>query len=72
MPAAGCCCWPSIRPGWGSRFFSGLLFHSFLNFFNRFRKQSDSWKSLPGLLMAAGAMLFFDMIGSSPVISTAG
>jgi cytochrome c-type biogenesis protein len=43
---------------------SGLLFHSFLNFFNRFRKHIRLMEIFTGvLLMVAGAMLFFDMIG---------
>ena len=43
---------------------SGLLFHSFLNFFNRFRKYIRLMEIFTGvLLMAAGVMLFFDMIG---------
>jgi cytochrome c-type biogenesis protein len=43
---------------------SGLLFHSFLNFFNRFRKHIRLMEIFTGvLLMVAGAMLFFDMLG---------
>ena len=43
---------------------SGLLFHSFLNFFNRFRKHIRLMEIFTGvLLMVAGVMLFFDMIG---------
>lgn len=43
---------------------SGLLFHSFLNFFNRFRKHIRLMEIFTGvLLMVAGAMLFFDLLG---------
>lgn len=43
---------------------AGLLFHSFLNFFNRFRKHIRLMEIFTGiLLMVAGAMLFFDLLG---------
>jgi cytochrome c-type biogenesis protein len=43
---------------------SGLLFHSFLAFFNRFRKHIRIMEILTGiLLMIVGAMLFFDVFG---------
>lgn len=43
---------------------SGLFFHGFLSFFNRFRKHIRLMEIFTGiLLMAAGAMLFFDKIG---------
>lgn len=43
---------------------SGLLFHSFLTFFKRFRKYIRIMEILTGvLLMVAGVMLFFDKFG---------
>lgn len=43
---------------------SGLLFHGFLSFFNRFRKYIRLVEIVTGvLLMVAGVMLFFDMFG---------
>jgi cytochrome c-type biogenesis protein len=43
---------------------SGLLFHTFLAFFNRFRKHIRIMEILTGiLLMIVGAMLFFDVLG---------
>jgi cytochrome c-type biogenesis protein len=43
---------------------SGLLFHTFLAFFNRFRKHIRIMEILTGiLLMIVGAMLFFDVFG---------
>ncbi len=43
---------------------SGLLFHGFLSFFNRFRKYIRLVEIFTGvLLMVAGVMLFFDMFG---------
>jgi cytochrome c-type biogenesis protein len=43
---------------------SGLLFHSFLAFFNRFRKHIRIMEIFTGiLLMIVGAMLFFDVFG---------
>lgn len=43
---------------------SGLLFHGFLSFFNRFRKHIRILEILTGvLLMVVGVMLFFDMFG---------
>ncbi len=43
---------------------SGLLFHSFLSFFNRFRKYIRLLEIGTGLLlMVVGVMLFFDMFG---------
>jgi cytochrome c-type biogenesis protein len=43
---------------------SGLLFHGFLAFFNRFRKYIRLVEIGTGvLLMAVGVMLFFDMFG---------
>ena len=43
---------------------SGLLFHSFLSFFNRFRKYIRLVEIGTGvLLMVVGVMLFFDMFG---------
>jgi cytochrome c-type biogenesis protein len=43
---------------------SGLLFHSFLGFFNRFRKHIRILEILTGvLLMVVGVMLFFDLFG---------
>lgn len=42
-------------------FLSGLLFHSFLNFFDRFKKHIRMVEILTGaLLMVAGVLLFFD------------
>ena len=43
---------------------SGLLFHGFLSFFNRFRKHIRIMEIITGgLLMAVGIMLFFGMFG---------
>ncbi|GAB6082188.1 cytochrome c biogenesis protein CcdA [Desulfuromonas carbonis] len=43
---------------------SGLLFHGFLGFFNRFRKHIRIMEILTGvLLMAVGVMLFFGFFG---------
>lgn len=43
---------------------SGLLFHGFLSFFNRFRKHIRIMEIITGaLLMVVGVMLFFDMFG---------
>lgn len=43
---------------------SGLLFHSFLTFFNRFRKHIRLLEIFTGvLLMIVGIMLFFDLFG---------
>ncbi len=43
---------------------SGVLFHSFLSFFNRFKKHIRIVEIITGvLLMVAGIMLFFDMFG---------
>ncbi len=43
---------------------SGLLFHGFLTFFNKFRKHIRIMEIVTGaLLMVVGAMLFFDMLG---------
>lgn len=43
---------------------SGLLFHSFLSFFNRFRKHIRLMEiATGGLLMIVGIMLFFDLFG---------
>lgn len=43
---------------------SGLLFHSFLIFFNRFRKHIRLMEIFTGvLLMIVGLMLFFDLFG---------
>lgn len=43
---------------------SGLLFHSFLSFFERFRKYIRLVQMATGvLLMVVGVMLFFDMFG---------
>lgn len=43
---------------------SGLLFQSFLSFFNRFRKHIRIMEIITGvLLMVAGVLLFFDMFG---------
>ncbi len=40
---------------------SGLLFHSFLNFFDRFKKHIRTFEIITGLfLMMAGVLLFFD------------
>ena len=42
---------------------SGLLFHSFLNFFNRFKKHIRASEIVTGvLLMVAGVLLFFDLL----------
>lgn len=42
-------------------FLSGLLFHAFVNFFNRFKKHIRLVEIATGtLLMVVGAMLFFD------------
>ena len=43
---------------------SGLLFHSFLSFFNRFRKYIRLLEIFTGvLMMAVGVFLFFDLFG---------
>jgi len=43
---------------------SGVLFHSFLAFFNKFRKHIRIMEIVTGvLLMVVGVMLFFDMFG---------
>ena len=43
---------------------SGLLFHSFLSFFNRFRKHIRLLEIFTGvLMMAVGVFLFFDLFG---------
>ncbi|RMF47034.1 MAG: cytochrome c biogenesis protein CcdA [Deltaproteobacteria bacterium] len=43
---------------------SGLLFHGFLNFFNRFRKHIRLVEIVTGgLLMIVGVMLFFNLFG---------
>lgn len=43
---------------------SGLLFHSFLGFFDRFKKHIRMVEIVTGiLLMVAGLLLFFDQIG---------
>jgi len=43
---------------------SGLLFHGFLSFFNRFRKHIRIMEIVTGaLMMVAGVMLFFDLFG---------
>jgi cytochrome c-type biogenesis protein len=43
---------------------SGLLFHSFLSFFDRFRRHIRIVEIFTGgLLMVVGAMLFFDVFG---------
>jgi cytochrome c-type biogenesis protein len=43
---------------------SGLLFHGFLSFFNRFRKHIRIMEIVTGvLMMVAGTMLFFDLFG---------
>ncbi|MBN2645335.1 MAG: cytochrome c biogenesis protein CcdA [Desulfuromonadaceae bacterium] len=43
---------------------SGLLFHSFLGFFNRFRKYIRLMEICAGvLLMTVGVLLFFNLIG---------
>ncbi|BCR05515.1 cytochrome C biogenesis protein CcdA [Desulfuromonas versatilis] len=43
---------------------SGLLFHGFLGFFNKFRKHIRILEIITGvLLMIAGVLLFFDMFG---------
>jgi cytochrome c-type biogenesis protein len=43
---------------------SGLLFHGFLSFFNRFRKHIRIMEIITGMmLMAVGAMLFFNVFG---------
>ncbi|ALC16047.1 cytochrome c biogenesis protein CcdA [Desulfuromonas soudanensis] len=45
-------------------FLSGVLFHSFLTAFNRFRKHIRLLEIFTGvLLMVVGAMLFFDLLG---------
>ncbi len=53
----------SYSAGLGVPFFiSGLLFHSFLGFFDRFKKHIRIVEILTGvLLMVAGILLFFDM-----------
>ncbi len=44
---------------------SGLLFHGFLSFFNRFRKHIRIMEIVTGaLLMVVGFMLFFNMFGT--------
>ena len=44
---------------------SGVLFHSFLTFFNRFRRYIRMMEILTGvLLMAVGVMLFFDLFNN--------
>ena len=44
--------------------FSGLLFHEFLVFFNRFRRYIRATEIFAGvLMMVVGVMLFFDMFG---------
>ncbi len=44
---------------------SGLLFHGFLSFFNRFRKHIRIMEIVTGvLLMVVGVMLFFNMFGA--------
>lgn len=44
---------------------SGVLFHSFLSFFNRFRKYIRLVEIVTGvLLMVVGIMLFFNLFGS--------
>lgn len=43
---------------------SGVLFHGFLAFFNRFRKHIRIMEIVTGaMLMVVGAMLFFDLFG---------
>jgi len=43
---------------------AGLLFHGFLNFFNRFRKHIRLMEIFTGvLLMVVGLLLFFDLFG---------
>lgn len=43
---------------------AGLLFHGFLNFFNRFRKHIRLMEIFTGtLLMVVGIMLMFDLLG---------
>ena len=43
---------------------SGLLFHGFLNFFNRFRKHIRLMEIFTGLLLVVvGVMLFFNLFG---------
>lgn len=43
---------------------SGLLFHNFLGFFNRFKKHIRLVEIVTGiLLMVAGVLLFFDLFG---------
>ncbi|MFK5925616.1 MAG: cytochrome c biogenesis CcdA family protein [Desulfuromusa sp.] len=53
----------SYSAGLGLPFFiSGLLFHSFLGFFDRFKKHIRIVEVVTGvLLMIAGVLLFFDM-----------
>ncbi|WP_029917580.1 cytochrome c biogenesis CcdA family protein [Pelobacter seleniigenes] len=47
---------------------SGLLFHAFLNFFDRFKKHIRIVEILTGgLLMVAGILLFFDLL--TPITS---
>lgn len=47
---------------------SGLLFHAFLNFFDRFRKHIRIVEIITGLfLMMAGILLFFDLL--TPITS---
>ncbi len=44
---------------------SGILFHWFLSFFNRFKKYIRIVEIITGvLLMAVGIMLFFNLIGA--------
>ena len=53
----------SYSAGLGLPFFiSGLLFHSFLGFFDRFKKHIRIVELVTGvLLMIAGVLLFFDL-----------
>jgi cytochrome c-type biogenesis protein len=45
-------------------FLSGLLFHTFLNFFNRFKKHIRVMEIFTGVMMiAVGILLFFNMFG---------
>jgi len=48
---------------------AGLLFHGFLNFFNRFRKHIRLMEIFTGvLLMVVGILLFFDLFGSLTMV----
>jgi len=48
---------------------AGLLFHGFLNFFNRFRKHIRVMEIFTGaLLMAVGILLFFDLFGNLTMV----